>query len=321
VTQRWGFRVATDPRFGAGHLERCKALAAALGGSSELFADPGEGDIAWVGDVDREAAPDRASKALAALACGRIAGLVVDSYMVEESEIAEASSRGFTAVFRDGEPYGRENLTIDPNPGAVSGARVLGGPSYVPLDRAYTARHAEARARSTPDDSTVLISFGAYDSANRTRDVLQGLMRLAQGPSVTVALPRSAPHAAEVVAMIDGLPWAEYVGAPADIAALYVRHRLGIGAPGVSQFERACCGLPTILVCQNSRQEPLAALWEKTGAAVRCAPEPAAISQAFAALYGNDDALAAMRRRALSLVDGNGAARIAARLNEELRAN
>ncbi len=55
---------------------------------------------------------------------------------------------------------------------------------------------------------------------------------------------------------------------------------IAIGAPGVSQFERACCGLPSILVAQSERQEHLVRAWGETGAVLSCGSDEKAISTA-----------------------------------------
>jgi spore coat polysaccharide biosynthesis predicted glycosyltransferase SpsG len=139
--------------------------------------------------------------------------------------------------------------------------------------------------------------------------------------NVTVALPATAPHTSEVSTFAKDRPWVRLVDEPIDLAALYSECELAIGAPGVSQFERACCGLPTVLVPQNAKQEPLAKSWEDRGAALVCEAKSAAIAGTVVALLRDPDRLRQMSERCLSLVDGNGASRLAAALKDRQKAH
>ena len=321
----WGFRVATDVRSGGGHIARCKALAAALGDPVTLFSDPAEPDArdrwGWAGDVKPEYSREGAEHAITALARGGIAALIVDSYTVGEHNLDGAAAKGFTAVFRDGPPYGRERLAIDPNPSAVEDANVLRGPAYMPLAPTFASRHLTV-AGSAPQPSdrplSVLIAFGSRDSSNRTMTTLQGLMQLSRKPNVIVALPPTAPHAAEVAGAVEAVTWADRLPEAGDLGGIYSQFDLAIGAPGVSQFERACCGLPSILIPQNERQQPLARCWEASGAVIYCPPSPSAVADAVTGLVDHPARLGVLRERSLSLVDGQGAARLAAALKDRI---
>jgi spore coat polysaccharide biosynthesis predicted glycosyltransferase SpsG len=102
------------------------------------------------------------------------------------------------------------------------------------------------------------------------------------------------------------------------MTAIYKQTDLAIGAPGVSQFERACCGVPTILIAQNERQEALCGAWAATGAAMQCGPKPANVAAALKRLVSDSTEVRTMRERGLSVVDGQGAARLAAALKARL---
>jgi spore coat polysaccharide biosynthesis predicted glycosyltransferase SpsG len=276
-------------------------------------------ELAWPGTVTREDSSASASKAIKAMDDGVIESLIVDSYAVPETEVNDAVKSGFTVAFRDGPPYGSESLTVDPNPGAEEAPSVLGGPAYMPLAPAFAARRRDVRMQQAASTGSILIAFGARDSANRTMTALQALMRLPANQNVIVLLPATAPHAADVSALAKDQPWVRYVGGVIDLGSLYSDCKLAIGAPGVSQFERACCGLPTVLVAQNAKQAPLARNWEDCGAAFACEATEATIADAVAAVLRDPDRLRQMSERCLSLVDGNGAARLAAELNDRRR--
>lgn len=315
----FGLRVATAPEAGAGHLARMRALAAALAPPVVVYADPDHGsggtDCAWPGHVVVEDSASRMQNAVADLAERRIRGLVIDSYRLDEAEIAEAARTGPVVAFRDGPPYGSEHLTIDISPGTPAGARVLAGPAYAPLAPSFAARRAAGEGRRTREIRSVLVAFGARDNGNFTGIVLEGLLQMPVQMNVLVALGGSAPHGDRVRELAHGCSHVTVETDVADMSEQYARADLAVGAPGVSQYERACCGLPTVLVAQNPRQERLAEAWSDAGAAILSAATPAAVSRAVAALAQDRAARGSMRAKCLALVDGHGARRVALALD------
>ncbi|MGH7004725.1 MAG: hypothetical protein ACREIP_12320 [Alphaproteobacteria bacterium] len=226
---------------------------------------------------------------------------------------------GFTVAFRDGQPYGPEQIAIDPNPGAPKSPTALTGPSYAALPSSFAQRHARTRSREVAKTPEILVAFGARDSANRTVMALDALARLLPRCRVTVVLGRHAIHGAAVTERVRTIAGAIL---HADIAAmdeLYSAFDLAVGAPGVSQFERACCGLPSVLVAQNEIQEPLCRAWAEVGAAIAERPDVDMIAETVDGLLSDLPKLAAMRKRCLDLVDGKGAERIAQVLKQRVR--
>ena len=165
----------------------------------------------------------------------------------------------------------------------------------------------------------LLITFGARDSANCTSIALEAINLLDQKPQVKVVMGTNAPYANSIAAMVKNQSWVHIIRESGHMAALYEQCDLAIGAPGVSQFERACCGLTSIIVPQNYRQERLAEEWAKSGAAVHCAADANAIADVFSSLLSSTGEVGRMRKCGLSLVDGRGAQRLAAALKRRLR--
>jgi spore coat polysaccharide biosynthesis predicted glycosyltransferase SpsG len=319
---RWAFRVATDPRAGAGHVARCHALAAALTGPIALYADPGGGDerrsFEWAGTVAREKSVTSMELALAALAERRVDALVVDSYSIDPSALARAAAIGFTAAFCDGPPYGPETVTVDASPGGLARGNVLAGPRYAALPPIYAQLCASLRKRPMSDPPAILIAFGARDGAHRAATAVQAIALLRRPVAAMIALSAASPGYNHIVAAARGERRIEIVTDPPHMHLLYREFDLAIGAPGISQFERACCGLPSVLVAQNTRQEPLAAAWDTTGAAARSSATPSAIANIVDDLLAHPLRLARMHDRGRRLVDGRGAHRIAEFLAERL---
>lgn len=317
---RLGIRLATDPRSGGGHIARASSLAGALDCEVVFFTDPG--GCAWLAQVKsvvelcEESAVDRADTALERLQSGDVNGLVCDSYTLGETAVKRAADLSFTAIFRDVSAYGAETVSIDVNPLAAPSLTAITGPAFVPLDAKFRLARARAAlsicARVPPFG--VLVAFGTRDSANCTGLVLKALRHLGGTVAITVVLGPEAPHLRSVAKTIQKWDGARLIVGHDAMDELYTAADLALGAPGISQFERACCGLPTVLVCQNERQSDLAARWARAGAALVSSGDPKDIAAEVGQLLDEAKDLAGIRQVCLAMVDGNGAKR----LSEEL---
>lgn len=317
---RWGIRVATDPSAGAGHMARCAALAEALARRPVFFTDPlcpSHAPLHKVGEtIVAERDGCEATAAIAALADGEIGGLVIDSYTMSADVVADASRSGFTAAFRDGESRGPEGLAIDIGADKTDDPHTIAGIDYAPLDTSYAAawRGAAATENHAGDPLRVLVAFGQRDSANVTSTALKAIAAVDGEISITVVAGSAAIHITDIEALVTSLPGAVLFTSPPDMVGIYMNHDLAIGAPGMSQVERACCGLPTVLVCQNSHQIPAAESWRDHECAEVSANDVSEIKAAVERLIEDHAKRAAMRQAGRALVDGSGAVRLAARL-------
>ena len=318
----WGLRIATDSNAGIGHAVRCRSLARAQGGAVTLFADPDDAGAVrtgpWAGKIIQEASRESAELAREALQARYIDALLFDSYWVSEDEIGAASQSGYVAVIRDGGDYGAETVTIDPRPGALGTRRCLAGTTYMPLPERFSKLHAAAKQQGVDETQPlrVLVTFGQRDSNERTLCAVEGLHLAASHFWASVIIGQDYQGGDAVLAAVNGDKRFEILRNPDDLAGMFDQFDLSIGAPGVSQYERACCGLPTILVSQNERQEPLVAAWADCGAAIAVSAKSAQIAAAIDSLDQDRSSLAAVRNAGLNSVDGLGARRLARDLNQ-----
>jgi len=321
----WGFRVATDPSAGGGHLARCMPLADALDGNAIFFVDPDCPDQTLLrgitGRVITEQRHDDASAALRALASDEVTGLVIDSYAITEESVTKAAAAGFAAVFRDDGVRGAEHLSIEIGAAYGSGEeRIAAGPGFAPLAPGYTDawRRAHAMDGEIFGRPRILIAFGQRDSADLTTFALSALRTVRPRSLLTCVLGAGAPHLQAVAALIGSSPDAELVVSPSDMIEIYLSHDLAVGAPGVSQLERMCCGLPSILLCQSAAQTAAAKAWQDQRCAELLDLDAQLLAAAAGELLANHARRRAMRRAGLALVDGRGLERLAARLESEL---
>ena len=325
----WGIRVATDAGAGGGHLARTLALAKALAATGNerviFFTDPGDPRPEPVDAAGFACRPEASTQAVdvaeSAGAAGEVRAVVCDSYAVPDPAIARLRRVVPVGVFRDGDARGGEHFTIDTNPGATGGADVLAGPAYAALDPSFAAARPPRRTHRLPgrDGSavSVLVAFGRIDSADMAAATIEAIQASPLDVALMAATSSRSPTRARLSELAADHAAIRIVFDAPDMAALYAAADVAIGAPGASQFERACCGLPTILLAQNDRQRPLAAAWAESGAATFAA-HPNEVPERLARLTDNQACWADMSERASALVDGRGAARLAAALRERV---
>jgi spore coat polysaccharide biosynthesis predicted glycosyltransferase SpsG len=266
------------PGAGMGHQRRMQALAtslAALGATTELVPaeQPAKGDI-----------------------------VVVDSYRYRADDQDRFQGRVLVGV----DDLGRDlaaDVVVDPSPGATTVAhraarQVLAGPMYALVDPDL----AKLQVRPVGTDvDVVLVTTGGADDAGvgaamaaELAGLLPGvLVRLAVGPWGSDAVPEGV----EPIRAVDGL-------GPALAGADVV-----VTAGGVTLLEALVLARPTVAVVLADNQRPAA-----EGAAAASAvvlSDPAGAAAAAAALTGDAVRRQALAQAARTLVDGQGARRVA----------
>lgn len=164
----------------------------------------------------------------------------------------------------------------------------------------------------------LFINMGGVDKDNHTGRVLAALAaaahRLPENMSLTVVMGATAPHLAAVQQQAQTLPWPVAVRVNAhNMAELMSQADLAIGAAGSSAWERCCLGLPSVMVVLADNQHSIAHQLQAAGAADWLDADSPHFDQELVAVLQADAASRAKRsRRAAALVDGEGAARVAA---------
>lgn len=309
-------RADGGPGIGGGHVARMAALAGAFrrAGGRVALATRGDAAPGFAETLTLAGDPDSEPAALARRWPGGADLLVVDHY---------GRDAGFEVACR---PWARKILAVDdlagrthaadavlqvaPPPGAPPswpGAEALTGFAYAPLRRDIArARPTIRRAPGRPVGH-VLISMGAVDGADATSQALAALAEAGFRGAADIALGRAAPHRARVAAALGRLPFRATLHVDADMPALIAAADLGLGAGGVGALERACLGLPGIVVPVADNQRPTAALLDVAGAARAVEDDLAA---ALARMLGDAAARRAQIDAAFATVDGFGPERV-----------
>jgi len=166
--------------------------------------------------------------------------------------------------------------------------------------------------------SRVLVFFGGIDAANHAAVALEALchprfLHLA----VDVVVGAAAPHRADLQTRVMQRPGTRlHVGLPS-LAGLMARADLALGAAGTASWERACLGLPCLVVPVAENQEQGARALEAAGVArclnLQAVVDPVAtLRLALLELLEAPDVLQAMSEACLQLGDGRGLARVVA---------
>lgn len=336
---RAAFLLQASPTVGFGHAARCLALAQAMAQSWDIAFAVNRSAAPSVArrDVDVVAIFDdgRPGDVLSVLLEGQSIHpslIVIDDYSVDRRLETKLKACGAKIVVIDDladRPHAAEVL-IDSNPSRIEkdysglvppGTQLLVGADYALLRPEFQcARLRRNKAdEGAGDRLRVLVSLGATDPGNVTAFVLSALSQCGVPISATVVLGASAPHLDHVRRMLPslGFPVGLVVDAP-DMCAQYASHDLAIGAPATSALERACVGLPSLLLMTADNQVQLGKALHEAGAAEFLGDavglEPAQVSAALIQLSQDVARRERLRAAGMRLVDGHGAPRTAANL-------
>jgi spore coat polysaccharide biosynthesis protein SpsF len=325
-------------RFGYGHVKRTIALARALRdreGLGALFALNGtEAALRPIRDAGFEAVRIDAAEdaaALERLARQRRPDLLICDMREGLSRADLAGLRdkiGLAAVVDDGS---KRRLAADlayypPVPQAAaldwrgSSTLVRVGWEWAVLGTAPQA----AAPNTTKAGPCILVSMGGSDPMNLTRLAAQALaggdfhVQFVIGPGVR--------NASELARGIEALsPRFETREGVSDLSVLFGGSDVALCAFGVTAYELAAAGVPTLYLCPTEDHAASASAFEQAGMGqslgLAANATPKIIAGAVAALLADAERRRDMRAAGLMSVDGGGAARIAADLKAALTAN
>lgn len=208
-----------------------------------------------------------------------------------------------------GDPQAKYRKVLDREVPMCTGLR------HALLDPRFAA-HPKARWRDEVQDLGIFL--GGSDPGGHSAWVLQVLRRdVGYAGRVHLATSTANPRWRELrdLAHQDGR--CHFALDLPDLADWHAGQDLQIGAGGGAMWERCCLGVPTLaLVCADNQRvtiDPAEAAGAVLGlpAMGRDAAQAAALATAVGRLLADAPARAALRQRALGLVDGLGAGRCA----------
>lgn len=348
------FRADASIRMGAGHVSRCATLGHELQrrGATVSFAcraTPGN-YIAWLQSAGfgvealpcesmEESSDEYAdwlgapmaqeTKEMSALLDqqGGVDWLVVDHYAIDaglERALKPCASKilcidDLANRSHDCELLLDQNLYAAPEQRYAgrlpSSARTLLGPRYSLLRPEF----ATARQHLRQYDGAVrriLLFMGGGDSANVTATVLEALAQSKHSDiAIDVVVGGANPHIHDIQARCAKLPHAHLHRQVDNMAKLMCEADLAIGATGVSTWERAAIGLPTLAVSVAGNQREIGRYADEAGLLHWLGDADNVSLQEWSRRIDIAcDSAATLRRQrqtCVDLVDANGAQRVA----------
>ena len=127
------------------------------------------------------------------------------------------------------------------------------GPHYALLGPEYAKLHSLVPTRT--ELRRILVFFGGVDAANLTGKALEALMdpELAN-LAVDVVMGLQSPHRQSVQELVSRRPYTTLHDPLPTLAGLIARADLALGASGATTWERACLGLPSLVVAMAANQ-------------------------------------------------------------------
>jgi UDP-2,4-diacetamido-2,4,6-trideoxy-beta-L-altropyranose hydrolase len=335
---RIAFRCDASAKIGGGHVLRCLALAQAL-------AERGDETFFLVGAATPSRVPMLPASGLPFAVVGHdpasavdalrrywppgADAIIVDAYDIganEERIFAKATR--LVAVIDDlaDRPhhcdllidYGVHRPQISYRKLVPDCAVLLLGPSYA-LIRASIAQARErslARRPLAAPPKRIMISLGLAERTVLTRQVVGQICGFAQfetidvvtGPETSAAFADCAKRDPRLSISVD----------PPDYVERLIAADLVVGAGGVSALERCCLGIPSLIVVLAENQRDNANWITAMGGAESLEPGPELGPEFAAALrrLNEPEQLLDLSRNAAALCDGQGIARLIARLEE-----
>ena len=220
--------------------------------------------------------------------------------------------------------YGAEKMDYPPQ---ACGTRFLLGPAYF-LFRLEFIEVAGVNRETRKDAQNILITMGGSDLLDLTVKVaraLKSLPHLQRALNVQIVLGPGYPDSIrqEVSEIFNNFPGnLQLLQVSDNMAGLMLWSDLAITGGGLTKYETAVTGTPSIIISQVPHQEKLAKEFEKEGTALnlglgtRVSEEK--IAGAVVNLLENGTLRAEMGRMGRKLVDGRGIERIISEIPQEV---
>jgi UDP-2,4-diacetamido-2,4,6-trideoxy-beta-L-altropyranose hydrolase len=340
VAEQAIFFVDAGRQVGLGHMMRCLTLAdnmAASGWHCTLVA-PGEVEEMLPGIRAR-------GHGVIGLAAGTdllgptgelrrqisdVAVLIVDSYRSTADWEAQQRDWAERIVVIDDLANRQHDcdVLVDQTPGRTpsnyngllpENCTILAGASFAMLRQLFLQQ------RRTQDFvrkklGRIVINFGGSDPKGMTSKALSAAIQTGLKVDIDVVLGANSTVLADVldIAENDGETNVQIHQFVDDMAALFAKADLAIGAGGSSLLEKSSLGLPSLVITTASNQDLVARNIAECGAAKVLGNhddvDDGQLVTAILALAGSNGTLAAMSKAAANVCDGKGGLRVTAAL-------
>lgn len=321
-------------RFVSRHLpEHLRSMLAAKGHEFALLDgapnDAASDELAharWLGVSQAQDASD----SIRALTDGTWDWLIVDHYALDfrwESMLRQ-TARKILAIDDIADRQHDCDILLDQNLYADMETRYTGkvpkpcqmllGPHYALLRDEFRKLHEQVKPRTGPV-KRVLIFFGGVDADNYTGRSIESLSNIGVPDlHVDVVIGAQHPCREQIKAACAQHGFICHVQTD-KMAELMAAADLAIGGGGSASWERCCLGLPALLVALADNQINIAKALNLFGAGIYVGTLKTAsvtiMRSAIVSLISTQDQLKVLSKKAYSLVDGLGVARVCQELS------
>lgn len=335
------FRVDATNQIGTGHVMRCLTLADALrqqGASCQFICRAHSGNLIDLirqrGLKVHELPPDDnwvvdAEQTKASIGSERLDWLVVDHYALDarwEKALRPVCRRLMVIDDLADRPH-MCDLLIDQNYEEESRylkfvpahCRLMLGPRYALLRPEY-AEHRARKSLTTSSVKRLLVFFGGSDPLDLTGMTLRVLSKPKfRQIDVDVVVGSNYLHFDLLRQVAQSRGQTTLHQPRTHLADLMFNADMAIGAGGVTNWERICLGLPSLVVIMAENQLPISELLNSRGIIRLIGKSEDVTEQSiFDALLDEIESLKYMSRRspAMAMCDGFGADRVVNLMNE-----
>ncbi len=321
------FRFDASPAMGAGHAMRSGALAGALAeadwrtvcatreetietvpGALEPFDEVLRLGTNEAGEIDE----------IAAMMTRPCEAAVLDHYERDRTFGRACRRLASCVIVIEDRPEAVHDCDILVNPATEAGARgcttqvVLGGPRYALLRPEFR----DARAGSHGDDGSILVLCGYTDEGNVAERIVESLDGAAGVETVHVVMGSANAHRDRVRDRLrHAVQPARLHVDPPHLVDLMSRAALAVTAAGSTCWELACLGVPMITVVTARNQVQVDRTLREAAASVSVGEVDdtfdVRLRETVAALMIDDARRRRMAAAGRTLVDGDGATRVA----------
>jgi UDP-2,4-diacetamido-2,4,6-trideoxy-beta-L-altropyranose hydrolase len=256
---------------GLGHVSRCLGLAEALreiGQACFFFGDYGEAAIHLLADarmpyIHKELVAGSTydvEHTAHLLKSADARGLILDSYAFNDASLMGCASTGYPIILID------DFMSRSTYPCAVilnftAGASALCyppgnycmllGPRYLLLRRAL---HDRRQIRLSSKVSRVLVSIGGTDRHNLTKLAIELLQEVVPDVAVDVVVGQNYGGTEHLVSMAKTFAEFRLFYTLPSMAQLFAQAELCISGGGLTKYESAYMGVPTLILSQTEEQ-------------------------------------------------------------------
>lgn len=143
----------------------------------------------------------------------------------------------------------------------------LTGTDYALLKPGFRSSRETLFHKGEPNKHTILISMGGVDLPNASLSALVALQHLEEKILTTVLLSKRSPNYEVVKTFVNtNSDWVNHVDFVDNMPEFMTKYSIMVGAPGSTSWERACLGIPSIIVPIADNQQTIAQQLESANA-------------------------------------------------------